>query len=277
MIIHFLGRTAFASALALALSNRRHQQHWLSSAPISNMTSKLPRTMKAWQYTSASPTLAANLKLNTNAPLPDGATSLQADQVLVQVLATSLNPVDYKFPEIPVLGRLMTGSPATPGIDFAGRVAATGPALGTDTRQASSTSLEVGQLMYGRLPRLGLWLLFLTAAFSIIAWLRREHRLDKVEGPRGWPFIGIGITLPRGAPVIFREWGAKYGDLFKKRVGWYNWVVINSPDAFREILEKQVSIVLNEGCCTYMRKEWSMIPLFEGYDHVFKDPSSNGC
>lgn len=31
-----------------------------------------------------------------------------------------------------------------------------------------------------------------------------------------------------------------YGEVFKLRVGWYNWVVINDPQAFRDILDKQV-------------------------------------
>lgn len=107
----------------------------------------IPRTMKAWQFASASPTLASNLRLNASAPLPTGSSSLQADQVLVQVLVVALNSVDYKFPEIPYLGRLITGSPATPSIDFAGRVAATGP----NSKKVSPHDLKIGQLVYGRL------------------------------------------------------------------------------------------------------------------------------
>ncbi len=34
----------------------------------------------------------------------------------------------------------------------------------------------------------------------------------------------------------------EYGDIFKIRVGWYNWVVINTPEAIREILEKQAVV-----------------------------------
>ena len=59
----------------------------------------------------------------------------------------SLNPVDYKFPEVPLLGRLLTGSPSTPSIDFAGRVAAAGP----NSNKVASADLKVGELVYGRL------------------------------------------------------------------------------------------------------------------------------
>ena len=113
------------------------------------MAANPPKTMRAWQFASVSPTLEENLRLNTNAPLPEGSTSLQADQVLVNVLAASLNPVDYTFPEIPFLGRLISGSPSIPCIDFAGRVVATGP----NSKRVASEDLQVGQLVYGRLNR----------------------------------------------------------------------------------------------------------------------------
>lgn len=111
------------------------------------MASELPRTMKAWQFTSNSPTIEKNLELNTSAPLPARSTSLPADQILVQVLVATLNPVDYKLPEVPLLGRLFTGSPATPSIDFAGRVVTTGP----NSKKVSSTDLKPGQLVFGRI------------------------------------------------------------------------------------------------------------------------------
>jgi cytochrome P450 len=72
-----------------------------------------------------------------------------------------------------------------------------------------------------------------------IAWLRRDRRLDTIPGPKGYPLIGIGYKLPPKAPAVFRQWATEYGEVFKVRVGWYNWVVINSPEAIREILEKQ--------------------------------------
>ena len=67
------------------------------------------------------------------------------------------------------------------------------------------------------------------AVVSVSAWLSRDRRLDKLPGPKGYPFIEIGISLPPKAPARLREWASMYGEVFKMRVGWYNWVVINSP------------------------------------------------
>ena len=55
----------------------------------------------------------------------------------------SLNPVDYKLPEAPLLGRLAVYRPSSPGIDYCGRVAITGP----------SSSLKPNQLVFGRLEK----------------------------------------------------------------------------------------------------------------------------
>lgn len=84
--------------------------------------------------------------------------------------------------------------------------------------------------------------LVLTAAIAS-SWLRRDRRrLNKIPGPRLWPLVGVGYKLPPKAPALFRSWAEQYGDIFKIRVGWYDWVVINSPEAIREILEKQAVV-----------------------------------
>lgn len=97
--------------------------------------------MRAYHFSSTSPTLEANLKLKPTAPLPPKANSLARNQLLVRVLATSINPADYKFPSFPIFGRLIVPRPSAPGIDFAGRVTHPGP----------STSLTQGTLVFGRL------------------------------------------------------------------------------------------------------------------------------
>ncbi|KAK7414962.1 hypothetical protein QQX98_006287 [Neonectria punicea] len=95
-------------------------------------------TMKAWQYSTVQGKLEDAISLNDVA-MPS-ASSLAKDQLLVQVISASLNPVDYKIPESGLIGRLMISRPATPGLDFCGRVVAKHP---------SSTAFKEGQLIFG--------------------------------------------------------------------------------------------------------------------------------
>lgn len=78
------------------------------------------------------------------------------------------------------------------------------------------------------------------AAIAIGIWIRRDRRLDRMPGPKGWPLVGIGLGLPKQS-AFMHKWGLEYGELFKLRVGWYNWIVINSPEAMKEIMDKQAS------------------------------------
>lgn len=103
----------------------------------------IPSTMKAWQFTSVAGGMEKNLTLNKAAALPSSAPNLAPDSTLVQVLAMALNPVDYKFFELPVAGRFVAATPASPGIDYCGRVVSTGSSL--------SSTLKPGQLVFGRL------------------------------------------------------------------------------------------------------------------------------
>ena len=85
-------------------------------------TPQVPATIKAWQYTSASPSLDKTLKLVDSVPL----STLGANESLVKIEAASLNPVDYKLPEsVPFPVNKVFPSPATPGADFAGVLVST--------------------------------------------------------------------------------------------------------------------------------------------------------
>lgn len=84
--------------------------------------------------------------------------------------------------------------------------------------------------------------IFGLAVIIALFWLRRDPRLDSINGPKGHPIFGIGLGFPPRAAHVFRKWAQEYGEIFKIRVGWYNWVVVNSPEAMREIFDKQVKL-----------------------------------
>jgi NADPH:quinone reductase-like Zn-dependent oxidoreductase len=85
--------------------------------------SSSPASMLAWQFTSTEFGLEKNLQLNQAAPIP---ALLAHDTVtFIKVLCVSLNPVDYKLAELPLVGKCMVPRPATPGSDYLGRVVKT--------------------------------------------------------------------------------------------------------------------------------------------------------
>ena len=67
---------------------------------------------------------------------------LRGNQLLIQTISASLNPADYKLPDMgPLIIRLLVRHlPASPGLDFCGRVAAVGDKV---------TDFQAGQLVYG--------------------------------------------------------------------------------------------------------------------------------
>jgi NADPH:quinone reductase-like Zn-dependent oxidoreductase len=84
-------------------------------------STSLPATMKAAAWHSTAGGIDKNLQATTTHPLPKNAASLPPNSTLARVSYGALNPVDYKVPELPLLGRLAFSS-GVPGMDFAGTV-----------------------------------------------------------------------------------------------------------------------------------------------------------
>ncbi|SMR55395.1 unnamed protein product [Zymoseptoria tritici ST99CH_3D1] len=91
--------------------------------------------MRVWRYSSTDGGLENNIKLHLDAPLPKAT----KDGHLIQVLAVSLNPVDYK-PTEAFIGRFVVKKPATPGFDIAGRIF---------TPATNSRDFKAGDLVFG--------------------------------------------------------------------------------------------------------------------------------
>ena len=84
---------------------------------------------------------------------------------------------------------------------------------------------------------------FLLATALVLAWVRwKSHsRFHSIPSPAGvWP-LNIRFGLPPRAHEVMRRWALDHGELLQIRIGWYNWVVVNSPEAMKEILDRQVS------------------------------------
>lgn len=103
------------------------------------MASSLPGTMKAAAWDNNVGGIHKHIKVTNSWPLPKNAKNLPSGTTLVKVSHATLNPVDYKVPELPVVGRLVFGK-GVPGLDFAGTVV-----------ESTSSALKQGQAVFGSL------------------------------------------------------------------------------------------------------------------------------
>lgn len=86
----------------------------------------MAETMKAWQYVSPGGTIASHIKLTSASPKPL-VSSLKGDAILIKMAAASINPADYKVPQMGFVSRVALTYPKTLGMDGAGTVEAVGP------------------------------------------------------------------------------------------------------------------------------------------------------
>lgn len=129
--------------------------------------------MRAWLYNNTTHGLENNIHLDASARVPPAPRN---DQVIVQVLSTALNPADFKVPEMGLPARLVIGMPATPGMDFCGRVVATGP---------RAAHLSPGQLVFGchsRPMKFGTLAEYITISAGLIAPLPDGVEVDHAAG-----------------------------------------------------------------------------------------------
>ena len=140
------------------------------------MTTTIPTTFKAWQYRGTKGGLEKNLKLNTIKAPPNP----NPNHHQIQIIASSLNPVDHKGAENLLLRRLLIPNPATPGLDFAGRIVT--PARGS--------SLKPGQLVFGVVGSSP----FAGGALSEYAFIQPEAAIPLPDGVNVIDAATIGVA-----------------------------------------------------------------------------------
>jgi cytochrome P450 len=85
-------------------------------------------------------------------------------------------------------------------------------------------------------------LVFLTLA-AFVVYSRCKGRpppgTHHAPGPAGLPVIGNAHQLGTQPHQQITAWARLYGELYKIRLGWNDWYMICSPEACKEILDKQ--------------------------------------
>ncbi|PNY23090.1 Zinc-type alcohol dehydrogenase-like protein [Tolypocladium capitatum] len=103
----------------------------------------MAKHMRAWQCVRHG-NIASGLKLNDKASRPS-AQSLKANEILIKVVSATLNPADYKLPEMGIMARGIVSFPKTIGMDLGGQVAAVGKGV---------TDVKIGDSVLSRLDPL---------------------------------------------------------------------------------------------------------------------------
>ncbi|KAJ5661213.1 cytochrome P450 [Penicillium longicatenatum] len=83
--------------------------------------------------------------------------------------------------------------------------------------------------------------LTLAAVLAAVAYLTSTYFTSKraPAGLRNVPVAGKYKDLSKYPQREWRKWAQQHGELFQIRLGWENWVFVNSPEAMKEIFNKQ--------------------------------------
>jgi NADPH:quinone reductase-like Zn-dependent oxidoreductase len=164
-------------------------------------STQIPETMKAWQYSSTTGGIEKNLVLNDSVAIPTISSRLGDTELLIQVVSASINPADYKAPELGLVARAVIRTPATPGMDFSGRVVQTTPTV---------DDFAIGDLVFGRIDvqQHGTTAEYIVAPTKACAPVPEGVSLDDAAT------VGVaGITAYRRFPsrhlIIVNSWRAE--------------------------------------------------------------------
>jgi cytochrome P450 len=86
-------------------------------------------------------------------------------------------------------------------------------------------------------------LLLFSFITAVIIYNRYKKRpppgIHHAPGPAGLPVLGNAHQLGLQPHQQITAWAREYGELYKIRLGWNDWYMICSPEACKEILDKQ--------------------------------------
>ncbi|KAJ5751752.1 cytochrome P450 [Penicillium odoratum] len=80
-------------------------------------------------------------------------------------------------------------------------------------------------------------LLLAAAAYLVFTYHFKSQRAP--AGLRDVPVAGKLNELGEYPQRQWRKWARQHGELFQIRLGWENWVFVNSPEAVKDIFNKQ--------------------------------------
>jgi cytochrome P450 len=68
---------------------------------------------------------------------------------------------------------------------------------------------------------------------------RPPNGYTTAPGPKGLPILGNAHQLGPQPHRQITKWARQYGEIFKIRLGWNDWYLLCSPDAVKEVMDRQ--------------------------------------
>ena len=107
--------------------------------------------------------------------------------------------------------------------------------------QEAKTNLQlfirIQHCLFSTMAFLTVAILLASAAYLIFVCSPKSQKAP--AGFRDVPVAGKPSELGPYPQRQWQKWARQHGELFKIRLGWENWVFVNSPGAVKEIFNKQ--------------------------------------
>ncbi|KAJ6094276.1 hypothetical protein N7467_003121 [Penicillium canescens] len=70
----------------------------------------------------------------------------------------------------------------------------------------------------------------------------RKNHAPEFPSPPGLPLIGNSFQISPRPHIQFIQWARQLGEIYRVRLGLADWYILNSPEAVKEILDKQSAV-----------------------------------
>jgi cytochrome P450 len=85
---------------------------------------------------------------------------------------------------------------------------------------------------------LGLFVLLIV----VILYKSRKVQEPAFPSPPGLPFIGNTLQMSSHLQIRFIQWARQFGEVYRVRLGLTDWYILNTPEAVKEVLDKQSAV-----------------------------------
>ncbi|KZS91050.1 cytochrome P450 [Sistotremastrum niveocremeum HHB9708] len=132
------------------------------------------------------------------------------------------------------------------------------------------------------------WATTFLAVLLLLRYLRNRRRLPLPPGPKGYPFIGNALEMPKSHEWhTYHEWGSRYGDVVHVSAFGQDVIILNSHEAAVDMMIKKSAICSDrpqftmgrlvgwDQAITLLQYNRTLKTMRRSYSHLMGSRSSN--